>query len=180
MTFSAGVAIAHYKTPLSEVLTWARKMEKEAKDTDNKDSFGIAVLKKSGEIHKAVLPFRETQTSYFSEKMRTIVASLNGKFSNKFIKSFEQETYLITDSPNERKLNDDILDILEFETSRLIKRAKIDATDTELSNLQNSVNSILKSSNKAKKALSFDTPIQNFTSSLNICDFINRKLQGND
>ena len=121
-----------------------------------------------------------SQTSYFSDKMQIIVSSLDGKFSNKFITSFEQETYLIADSGNGKKLNDDILDILEFEISRLTKRAKIEATDAELSNLQNSVNNILKSSNKDKKALSFDSPIQNFTASLNVCDFINRKLQGND
>ena len=45
LTFSAGVAIAHFKTPLSEVLKWARRMEQEAKKRDNnKDAFGIAVL----------------------------------------------------------------------------------------------------------------------------------------
>ncbi len=180
MTFSAGIAIAHYKTPLSEVLTWARKMEKEAKDTDQKDSFGIAVLKKSGEIHKAVLPFKENQTSYFSDAMKIIISYLDKKFSNKFITSFEREMYLIADSESGKKLNDDVLDILEFETARLIKRAKIDASDDELHNLQCSTKSILRISNKAKKALSFDSPIQNFTSSLSICDFINRKLQGND
>ena len=54
MTFSAGITVAHYKTPLSEVLKWSRSMEKEAKDTDNKDAFGLAVLKHSGEIHKTV------------------------------------------------------------------------------------------------------------------------------
>ncbi|MCR4429797.1 MAG: hypothetical protein NUV45_02120 [Tepidanaerobacteraceae bacterium] len=50
-TFSAGVAIARLKTPISEVLKWARKMEKEAKEINDwgKDAFGIAVLKRSGE-----------------------------------------------------------------------------------------------------------------------------------
>ena len=44
LTFSAGVVIAHIKTPLSEVLNWARKMEHEAKEfwDGTKDAFSIA------------------------------------------------------------------------------------------------------------------------------------------
>jgi len=51
-TASCGVVIAHYKTPLLEVLKQAREMEKWAKDMPEKDVFAIAVLKHSGEIHK--------------------------------------------------------------------------------------------------------------------------------
>lgn len=51
-TASCGVVIAHYKTPLLEVLKQAREMEKWAKDMPEKDAFAIAVLKHSGEIHK--------------------------------------------------------------------------------------------------------------------------------
>jgi len=51
-TASCGVVIAHYKTPLLEVLKQAREMEKWAKDMLEKDAFAIAVLKHNGEIHK--------------------------------------------------------------------------------------------------------------------------------
>ena len=51
-TASCGVVIAHYKTPLSEVLKQAREMERWAKDIPEKDAFAIAVLKHSGKIHK--------------------------------------------------------------------------------------------------------------------------------
>lgn len=51
-TASCGVVIAHYKTPLLEVIKQAKEMEKWAKEMDGKDAFAIAVLKHSGEIHK--------------------------------------------------------------------------------------------------------------------------------
>jgi len=55
---SCGVVIAHYKTPLLEVLKQAKEMEKWAKDLEGKDAFAIAVLKHSGEIHKTRFKWR--------------------------------------------------------------------------------------------------------------------------
>jgi len=44
-TFSAGVVIAHYKAPLGEVLNWARRMEREAKNLgDEKNAFALASI----------------------------------------------------------------------------------------------------------------------------------------
>ena len=47
--FSAGIAIAHFKSPpLYEVLKWARRMEQAAKDIDSgKRCFRLAVIKRS-------------------------------------------------------------------------------------------------------------------------------------
>jgi CRISPR-associated protein Cmr2 len=54
-TFSMGIVIAHYKTPLSIVLQTARNMEKLAKRKEggNRNAFAIAALKHSGENHQA-------------------------------------------------------------------------------------------------------------------------------
>jgi len=54
LTFSAGIVIAHYKTPLSEVLKKAREVEKKAKKEGDRNAFSLAVLKHSGEIHECV------------------------------------------------------------------------------------------------------------------------------
>ena len=55
-TASAGVVIAHYKTPLYLVLNRAREAEKEAKKY-GRNSFMMYVLKHSGEILKSILKF---------------------------------------------------------------------------------------------------------------------------
>lgn len=169
MTFSAGIFIAHYKTPLSEVLNWARKMEKEAKDTDNKDSFGIAVLKKSGEIHKAVLPFKTMKDGkdiWFSELMREVREGLETHFSSNYITVLQGEMELLAEKEDAK-----IIQIMNFEIERLVLRAKNKATKEEAKEM-------------AKKVIQVYEPnkrnIKNFNASLSICDFINRKLQGND
>ncbi|GCD78005.1 hypothetical protein JCM31826_14870 [Thermaurantimonas aggregans] len=169
MTFSAGIAIAHYKTPLTEVLNWARRMEKEAKDTDTKDSFGIAVLKKSGEIHKAVLPFRAMKDGkdiWYSELMREVREGLETHFSSNYITVLQSEMELLAENEDTR-----IIQIMNFEIERLVLRAKNKATKEEAKEM-------------AKKVMQVYEPnkrnIKNFNASLSICDFINRKLQGND
>ncbi len=49
-SLSAGVVIAHYKTPLSVVISEGFNMEKMAKDELGRDAFAISWLKHSGEI----------------------------------------------------------------------------------------------------------------------------------
>ena len=51
-TFSAGIVIAHIKTPLGEVLRFAREAEHIAKEhnTSEKDAYCLTILKHSGEI----------------------------------------------------------------------------------------------------------------------------------
>jgi len=49
-TASCGVCIAHYKTPLNQVLEWARKAENNAKEMNDKDALSVTILKHSGEI----------------------------------------------------------------------------------------------------------------------------------
>lgn len=172
MTFSAGIAIAHYKTPLSEVLTWARKMEKEAKDTDNKDSFGIAVLKKSGEIHKAVLPFRENNDWVVSD-LELVVNSLNNGISPKFMSSLEREMLelgldVISDDDQASGV---MTRLVSSEIKRLIERAGKEASDRTNDDLKKTIDKLL---------IVNDTNYLNLNKSLSVCDFINRKLQGND
>ncbi len=172
MTFSAGIAIAHYKTPLSEVLDWARKMEKEAKDTDNKDSFGIAVLKKSGEIHKTVLPFRDTKSLYFSDNLQKILDYLfQEKYSSNFINVLERELSLFGEDFDYRRR------IVKSEARRLVEnsRNKQKTPKTENEKVFELIDEIYDSTD-----LRTTHKDNHFHTTLNICDFINRKLKGND
>ncbi|MFN4298830.1 MAG: type III-B CRISPR-associated protein Cas10/Cmr2 [Thermaurantimonas sp.] len=169
MTFSAGIAIAHYKTPLSEVLNWARKMEEEAKDTENKDSFGIAVLKKSGEIHKVVLPFKTIKNSedvWYTELLQEVREGLDALFSSNFITVLQRETMLL-----DGEIDSTIIQILNHEIERLVLRAKNKATKEEALEMAKKVKQVYEPNKRN---------IKNFNASLSICDFINRKLQGND
>ena len=57
LTFSAGVVLAHVKTPLSDVLNIAREAEHKAKTHPNKDAYCLTVAKHSGEVTDFVQPF---------------------------------------------------------------------------------------------------------------------------
>ncbi|HHW01214.1 MAG TPA: type III-B CRISPR-associated protein Cas10/Cmr2 [Thermoanaerobacterales bacterium] len=132
-TFSAGVAIAHIKTPISEVLKWARKMEKEAKEINDggKDAFGIAVLKRSGEINKAVFKWRIGE-KWVTDIILNIYNNLQaGKLSNKFIKNLNIEFLKLVDDSglfDEEK-------IIELEIKRLLTRACMLVEDDEKNEL---------------------------------------------
>ncbi len=88
---SCGICISHYKTPLSETLRWARKMEKEAaKKIDGKNAFAIAVLKRSGEIRKTAFKWEYDGKSTI-QIMEELVQSLKQEFSSTFIKNLSAE-----------------------------------------------------------------------------------------
>ncbi|KQC07106.1 MAG: hypothetical protein APR54_06415 [Candidatus Cloacimonas sp. SDB] len=117
ITMSAGVVIAHYKTPLHIVLNWARKMEQESKDRAGKNSVTLAVLKHSGDIKKVTWHWGET-----IDKIQDILGHLRlNKFSTNFIYTLDEEF---------RKLDyeaDESYDQqFDSELKRLIKRSGID------------------------------------------------------
>jgi CRISPR-associated protein Cmr2 len=63
LTFSAGVVVAHYKTPLHAVLKYARDAEHAAKQIrDTKDALALRVVKRSGEGNQAILPWYYAST----------------------------------------------------------------------------------------------------------------------
>lgn len=168
-TFSAGVAIAHIKTPLSEVLKWARKMEKEAKEINDreKDAFGIAVLKRSGEINKAVFKWKIGE-KWVTDIISSIYNNLqSGKLSNKFIKNLNIEFLKLVDDNGlfgEEK-------IIELETKRLLTRACMLAEDDEKNEL------ITKLSEDLFEMFLGSGNVINFLSALNIVDFMAREAK---
>ncbi|KGG79645.1 hypothetical protein Y919_10835 [Caloranaerobacter azorensis H53214] len=113
---SCGVVIAHYKEPLEEVLNWARRMEKEAKQQDGKAAFSIVVLKRSGEIQKITMKWEEDDIKPI-EILKELVKELkNDKegFSDTFIRRLEEEG---------RKFNQIEEYILKSELTRLLNRS---------------------------------------------------------
>lgn len=195
MTFSAGVAVAHYKTPLSEVLRWAKQMEKKAKqvlvalnkeeeyentvDKGKKDAFSIAVLKRSGEIHYTTWRWK-TEGEWTIDLFYELIKHLkNGELSKKFITNLSSEY--------EKRLDKD---------GNWGKSAKDNGFETELNKmlkyeLDFFINRATANDEKAKKAvkglsdklyhnyenhLDFELSVQNFLNMLHICEFITREL----
>lgn len=183
LTFSAGLVIAHYKTPLHVVLDWARSTEKSAKkyihpDGQRKDMLGISVLKASGEINQAFVPFT-IGGSPSTDRLCKITESLRDDFSDKWMRNFAQEFSLLTNDrtgelelPYQNEVEN--REMLEKEIERLLNRAcKKHGADKKsaVEKLLPSIKALLP--DKAAEGFS------NFTTLLHICDFIERQTVTN-
>jgi CRISPR-associated protein Cmr2 len=167
LTFSAGIAIAHYKAPLSEVLNYARKMEQQAKDRDGKNAFSIAVLKHSGEIHEMVLPWSkkdDTTGKWFTTFLKEINEDLKEDISPKFVKVLNEELAIWEDAPSSFRL------MANYEIDRLINRSKKTSDVVKIKRMQDNVKDIYK------EVSSREITITYFINAINVADFINRKM----
>jgi CRISPR-associated protein Cmr2 len=90
-TFSAGVVIAHYKTPLREVIKQAKAMEKVAKDKGGRDALAIRVMKHAGEINQAYCKWNldTTQNQSTVLKLKKIYHQLSFEGGMKVVKTLE-------------------------------------------------------------------------------------------
>jgi CRISPR-associated protein Cmr2 len=169
---SAGIVIAHYKTPLSEVLKWARKMEKEAKENGKRDAFAIAVLKHSGEINKSVWKWKYNTVNPL-EVMKEIQEMISkDELSNKFIKNLNIEFLRLMDENgkwNEKKP-------IKTEIERLTIRSCQKKKDETENDFEKRKNEIKKSLVQELNQLFYESKsLNNFLSFLNIADFLARE-----
>lgn len=124
-TASTGVCIAHYKTPLREVIKQARRMEEIAKDEGGRDAFAIALLKHSGETRQAVFKWKygwtgnEGTAGFLKELTRAI---RDDRFSDRFTYHLKNEFGRLFDSHRRAGLND-LEELLRGETKRLLTRS---------------------------------------------------------
>lgn len=176
LTFSAGIAIAHYKTPLSETLNWARKMEKDAKKVEGKNAFAIAALKHSGEINSFKMRWRkgDFDTVRF---LKTFLNLLKAEvFSTTFINNLYNEFSRLIDKKDSSKPDEKIV---IAEIKRLLDRSFIpteknnqgypkdkDGNRTVISETTEGLINLYR--NKGS--------IENYFSLLNTIDFIHRKV----
>ncbi len=167
-TISAGIAVAHYKTPLGVVLQKAREMERKAKDAAGRDAFSIAVLKHSGESHEACLKWDNLGA------LKKIDEQLSKKnFSKKFIVNLEKEFgYFkgdVEDSGKDYFKNSEFgRAMLETRIGCLVNRAKTPAaTPGDVSHLSKTVFEVFNHKS--------NPDFENFSDILNIVEFINRQ-----
>jgi len=119
-TASAGVCIAHCKVPLGEVLRWANKMEKAAKEINGKDALGIALLKHSGNISQTVVKWKYPTLDVIEASEGLMELLQEKDVSKKFMYTFREAFAKLVDK--EGKLNLDGA-LVEAELIRLIERA---------------------------------------------------------
>jgi len=164
ITFTAGICIAHYKEPLSLVLDNAGSTQKEAKKLDDKNAFGITVIKGSGESHTAVVPFgiKEEYVDLMDDLIKQIII---GNFSNTFLKSIQLEFERV--EVRGQKITFD--NMFRSELIRLLRRSATNKWDKETKKAE----SIAMSQRLMK--LKHGTPLD-FFQLLNISDFMHRVL----
>ncbi len=184
LTFSAGVVIAHYKTPLSEVLEKARKVEKAAKKEGDRNAFGIAVMKHSGEIQEAVYKWDRDEKSPSGcsnwEALERIYLALNkdgGNFSHTFIQNLTTEIVGLTGRDLRNLLPGDkrkaIGEGIRLEIRRLVDRSWKDPkkkAEGEITELSDKVSQLWEQVPRDS-----DHRPRHFVHALHIADFLTRK-----
>lgn len=166
LTFSAGIAIAHYKEPLSIVLDNARKAEKLAKDEKkgNRNSFAFIACKGSGEMHQSYFKWAYNEIepiTIFKEFWQHLQAD---KFNSKFFRILSDELRLLMDEDG----NIDNTGALKKEFIRLLNRSKAgdNFTSKKVNAFGEKIFSVYEKSELA---------ISNFLEQLYIIDFIARQ-----
>lgn len=101
ITFSMGIAIAHYKEPLNMVLQTAREMEKLAKNKGKRNAFAIATLKHSGDKHQAFFKWGADNGVSQWDALKELVEHFQNGCSDTFARSLEREFYALQDSKGE-------------------------------------------------------------------------------
>lgn len=168
ITFSAGICIAHYKEPLRLVLQQAHTMMDKAKDIDDdKNCFGISVIKGSGENLETV--WKNEHIGLLKEIMVGLMERDKDipYFSDKYIKVLETEFQKLVNEKNQL----DNRELLVTEIKRTLTRAVNKGSKEEK---QNAVKTMSATLDKLHNANLSDLP--NFFSALNFCRFMQREL----
>ena len=177
-TFSAGIVIAHYKIPLSEVLKKARYLEKKAKKQGERNAFSVAVLKHSGDVQEATFkwdanPAEPSNASNWNHLFEIFEGLRKRHFSSAFIQNISATIVMLSGS-----LESDLEDIdpiqLKPEFKRIIDRAFLPSSGIdrkkEVERLTHTLYSLIENSRNPKR-------LQNFVHGLHIVDFLNRRLK---
>jgi len=173
ITFSAGIAIAHYKTPLSLVLDHARSMEKQAKNVNGKDAVGFALLKHSGNICETVFKWNYDGEMNM-QLMKKVSHALKYWISDKFLYSLREEFLHLFDKDTGMEP-----DIVEAELKRLMKRRELSEKKSkyDAENLaKRLINFLGHLENLGLSQTKNFNHLTNFFSFLEICNFVSKEI----
>jgi CRISPR-associated protein Cmr2 len=196
-TFSAGLVIAHYKTPLHVVLDWARATEKSAKKYihphgQRKDTLGVSVLRASGEITQAFVPWNLEKYGWnkdtsmpvkLDEKhlctlsMKELTESLRKDFSDKWLRSLASEFSVMQAQEGKLKIEQGEADLGSKMVKAELKRLLVRACSSHGNERDEAVQKLLPHLH----SLLGPKPSENFGNFINallICDFVERQTYG--
>jgi CRISPR-associated protein Cmr2 len=167
-TFSAGIAIAHYKTPLGMVLSKARKLEKTAKDEGGRDAFAIGVMKKSGESHETTYKWELGEGLKYWKAIQDLVGFFErGICSETFVRNLAREFYMLKDADGNIPDNG----MVKLELSRLVKKSMTLEGKPETSKVKETIETLLISKTKRDGNL---LKLETFTEAVSISLFLKR------
>lgn len=178
MSFSAGILISHYKTPLSEVLKMVRRLERKAKHDKggSRNAFCISTLKHSGEIQEATFKWGKGNQYWLAlqQVARFIADTENGEpapFSGKFIQQLTMELDHLGGLDGSF-LHDGVV---LAEVKRLIQRSKQpDTMEADVDALVEAVKMLWLASYESATE---EKVAANFIHALHIADFLSRKTK---
>lgn len=179
ISFSAGICIAHYKTPLDKVITEARNQEDVAKNhllrIDDKEleknAFSISLLKRSGEHITSSFSFKSYTGNDDVLSILNAIKIKMDNFSVNFIRVLDKEW-----SGRETKnFMSDRKDMILSETKRLLGRSCINKgqNDKEVEELFKEISQLYLT------CCAQEDKFQNFISMLYIIEFLGRELNDN-
>jgi CRISPR-associated protein Cmr2 len=120
-SFSAGIAVAHYKIPLNIVLQEARNAEKSAKQS-GRNALGLRILKHSGETHQSVMQWSDVKAEqtagHHADLLKQLLKGLQGSYSDQFIRALQLQTARLPDGFFRQNS-----ELLKTELTRLVVRA---------------------------------------------------------
>jgi len=157
-TFSAGVVIAHYKTPLRKVLEEVRSAEKYAKN-EGRNKIAFYVLKRSGEKKRGIIEVDDLKT--YKELLEKLLA-LKEDLSLDFIVDFEKEFWFIDEEDSRWKK-----EIYIEEIKRLINKKYRKENKESLNEIKDIFEKLVKNIKK----------LQDFNGLLSVIRFIDRELR---
>ncbi len=185
ITFSAGIVIAHYKMPFSEVLKKARDVEKLAKKEGGRNAFGIAVMKHSGEIQQAIYKWDADKDSPQGcsnwEALEQICLSIdreNGDFSNTFIQNLTTEIAGIAGIDMQDFLSETLVEglpaVIPLEIKRLVSRSYEEGKKKDNKKIERLSSTVTRLWEHYPEDINYRP--RNFIHALHIADFITRKI----
>lgn len=165
-TFSAGIAMAHYKTPLSIVIHQAKEAEEKAKNS-GRDAFAIAALKHSGESHISCYPWALGNNLQYWNALKELTSYLEENIvSENFARVLAKSFYLFQNEKGTTEVNPMVV----TEIKRTIKRAMMpdhkERTDDVVNTVLNLFNPL--------DTLVHTVEIDNFIEILNIALYLKR------
>lgn len=166
-TFSAGIALAHYKIPLSIVIQTAKEAEECAKKS-GRNAFSIAALKHSGESHTATYPWELNNDMQYWNALEKLTGFLEQQVcSENFARVLAKSFYLLSDESG-NVINSEML---ETEVKRTVKRAMSPDKKDETSHVTECILSLLRAPQSAPtRAIA----LKDFTEMLNIALYLKR------